>query len=615
MSPVRKALTPLVVVALLSAFAGPGARGATADHPMILLHIGAPTGKNACGAGQVRCQEVVTAAPSDPTGAAGYFVYVLVRNADSTGVQTLAGLQFGIEYEGGPGVGIQVNDWRFCGSLEFPGSSWPASGSGNLMTWDPVNRCQTAELAVAGYFYVTPYSPATMRLVPRPVDGLAAVADCNASATDVYPRRLGWVSFGTAAHPGDIDGFNPCLEPPGGTEPIITFSHPRQGSSVEDDDVLIQWDVSDDVPHQGNIPQTWKVDDGPWQSLADRSPWQPVTTVNLERGAHIFRVRALDRSGQVGEGALFFTTTGERNLAPTLRLFGIPEPESPGPIGLDLSWVGADDRTPVDRIRYRYALEHRVGDWSGTIAASPDNWSDDLNLYFESLPQGSYRFHLSAIDDEGDESDPIDPVTFHVVHGPTGSPPSISLVDGPGFDEETMDPNPMWTAHGSDDSTGHEELTYSWRWDGGAWTPFDPSRTRAVSITSPGWHTMEARARDTDGLVSWHPELRRFRFVGVPSELAPAEAPIAIRMIAPNPSRGPTSLTFAMQQSGPVSIEVYDIQGRLVRRLLQGDRPEGPIRLLWDGQDDAGQPVASGTYLVRFRSENHEVSGRMVIAR
>lgn len=606
----------LVLASVLAAITVPEARAATDDHAMMLLHIGAPTGKNPCGSGPVSCHDIVTAAPGDPTGDTGYFVYVLVRNADSTGTQTLAGVQFGIEYEGGPGTGIQVNDWQDCGSLEFPSSAWPASGSGNLLTWSPVSDCQTAELVVAGYFYVTPYSPATMRLVPRPGDGLAAVATCDIAVTDVYPRRLGWVSFGAASRAGDDDGFNPCLEPPIGTEPIISFAEPRPGSSVEDDDVIFRWDVSDDLPYQANIPQHWKLDDGPWNSLADwQDRYRQPAADNLERGAHVLRVRALDQDGQTGEGAMSFTTTVERNIPPTIRLFGVPPAESPGPIGLDLSWLGVDDRTPADQIRYLFHLEHSVVPRPGWVSGSGNDWSDVQTLYYESLPQGFYRVHLRALDDEGDESEPIDPVIFHVAHGPTGRPPWATLQDGPGFDEETSDPNPSWTAHGDDDSTRSEELTFSWRWDGGVWTPFDPSRTRSVDIASTGWHTMEVRARDTDGLVSWRPDVRRFRFVGVPTVVTSAGAPIAVQMIAPNPSRGPTSLTFAMQHAGIVTIVVYDIQGRRVRGLLEGERPEGTIRLLWDGQNDAGQPVASGSYVVMVRSGKHEATGHLVITR
>jgi len=79
MSASRAMVTPLFVALLLSLSAAPGARAGIADHPMILLHIDAPTGKNPCAPRPLRLQDVVTAAPSDPSGGRGYFVYVLVR--------------------------------------------------------------------------------------------------------------------------------------------------------------------------------------------------------------------------------------------------------------------------------------------------------------------------------------------------------------------------------------------------------------------------------------------------------------------------------------------------------------------------------------------------------
>jgi hypothetical protein len=48
-----------------------------------------------------------------------------------------------------------------------------------------------------------------------------------------------------------------------------------------------------------------------------------------------------------------------------------------------------------------------------------------------------------------------------------------------------------------------------------------------------------------------------------------------------------------------VTIELYDASGRLVRRLFQGGA-RGSQSVVWNGCDDAGRPVAAGTYFLRL---------------
>ena len=51
---------------------------------------------------------------------------------------------------------------------------------------------------------------------------------------------------------------------------------------------------------------------------------------------------------------------------------------------------------------------------------------------------------------------------------------------------------------------------------------------------------------------------------------------------------------------GPVRIEIYDVQGRLVRRLLDATQGAASIaRLRWDGRDEEGRRLSSGRYWAR----------------
>jgi hypothetical protein len=65
-----------------------------------------------------------------------------------------------------------------------------------------------------------------------------------------------------------------------------------------------------------------------------------------------------------------------------------------------------------------------------------------------------------------------------------------------------------------------------------------------------------------------------------------------------------------------VELGIYDINGRLVRSLLDGEAAQtAGGSVLWDGTSAAGTPVASGIYFYRLRVGQHEVEKKLQILR
>jgi hypothetical protein len=81
---------------------------------------------------------------------------------------------------------------------------------------------------------------------------------------------------------------------------------------------------------------------------------------------------------------------------------------------------------------------------------------------------------------------------------------------------------------------------------------------------------------------------------------------------SPNPFNPATTLRFGLHQSGTVSIEIFDVEGRLVRRLMDDYMPAGEHRATWTGRDDRGEQVAPGVYVVRL-SAGATVLNRKII--
>lgn len=85
--------------------------------------------------------------------------------------------------------------------------------------------------------------------------------------------------------------------------------------------------------------------------------------------------------------------------------------------------------------------------------------------------------------------------------------------------------------------------------------------------------------------------------------------------VAPNPSRGETDLVFSLDASAGVSAWILDATGRIVRRLLDENRPAGEHRITWDGRDDRGEELPAGVYFSRVRAGAVTVAGRIVLTK
>lgn len=84
----------------------------------------------------------------------------------------------------------------------------------------------------------------------------------------------------------------------------------------------------------------------------------------------------------------------------------------------------------------------------------------------------------------------------------------------------------------------------------------------------------------------------------------------ALAAPAPNPVRGTLALRFTLAEVGPAHLDVYDVIGRRVATLADGDRVPGPYEIYWDASR-----VASGVYLVRLRQGDAEQVRRITVVR
>ena len=80
----------------------------------------------------------------------------------------------------------------------------------------------------------------------------------------------------------------------------------------------------------------------------------------------------------------------------------------------------------------------------------------------------------------------------------------------------------------------------------------------------------------------------------------------------PNPFNPSTSIQFGLPNTSHVSINIYNLQGALVRSLIASTYAVGYQTITWDGRDDNGQNISAGTYIYRLESENLTLTKKMI---
>jgi beta-lactamase superfamily II metal-dependent hydrolase len=87
--------------------------------------------------------------------------------------------------------------------------------------------------------------------------------------------------------------------------------------------------------------------------------------------------------------------------------------------------------------------------------------------------------------------------------------------------------------------------------------------------------------------------------------------------VYPNPaSARAVHVLCRVPQASVVNVSIFDVTGRLVRRLESGSSANGVHDLRWDGLDGSGKPVSGGIYLVRVTSDSGTpVTRRLVLIR
>ena len=143
------------------------------------------------------------------------------------------------------------------------------------------------------------------------------------------------------------------------------------------------------------------------------------------------------------------------------------------------------------------------------------------------------------------------------------------------------------------------------------WSDIGKGRIQRAHVNSP--------ANITDVLLE--PVARSLFFLQVdcnsltgidddPKQTLPKE--MAIRSVYPNPFNPSVTVRFDLDRPRNVEIAIYDVSGRLIRR-LGDDFRAGTHEVRWNGRDEAGSNVATGVYFLRVMSEAWQDHRKVVL--
>jgi hypothetical protein len=81
----------------------------------------------------------------------------------------------------------------------------------------------------------------------------------------------------------------------------------------------------------------------------------------------------------------------------------------------------------------------------------------------------------------------------------------------------------------------------------------------------------------------------------------------------PNPFNPTTEINYAVPKTCDVSLRIYNLQGQLIRTLVNEKQDASYYSVTWNGKDDSGNRVNSGVYLYKLDAESYSAIKRMVL--
>jgi flagellar hook assembly protein FlgD len=103
--------------------------------------------------------------------------------------------------------------------------------------------------------------------------------------------------------------------------------------------------------------------------------------------------------------------------------------------------------------------------------------------------------------------------------------------------------------------------------------------------------------------------------VGIDNEQLAVIGAVVLHQNQPNPFNPSTRIRFSLPEAYNVDLTIYSVDGCVINRLVSKLLPAGDHTAYWQGRDERGQAVASGTYFYRLTAGGYTETRLMVLVR
>lgn len=113
-------------------------------------------------------------------------------------------------------------------------------------------------------------------------------------------------------------------------------------------------------------------------------------------------------------------------------------------------------------------------------------------------------------------------------------------------------------------------------------------------------------------------EIKELTFIGIPSTIHESKfienvfSSFLLYQNYPNPFNPTTNIKYTIPNTGMVVINVYNINGSLVKTLVNNIQEAGEHITFWDATDNYGRKVSSGTYFCQILFENNSLVKKII---
>ena len=148
-----------------------------------------------------------------------------------------------------------------------------------------------------------------------------------------------------------------------------------------------------------------------------------------------------------------------------------------------------------------------------------------------------------------------------------------------------------------------------------------PEESATVGVTfdaseaGPGTYTGQIRitSNDEDSPTIAVACTMRVIETGVEDNADILPAVFTLNQNYPNPFNPKTEILFGLPNNGYVTLEIYDVMGRRVNALVDGNLQAGSHKIIWDGTNDRNESVSSGMYFYKLSQSEKVITKKMML--